>query len=76
MLSYDKLQFLRIIHNVTQADMAECLGVSTRYVGMVEHGDETMSEETYKKWLNVCYGKIKVDGRRNNGRKKAKVEES
>ena len=56
MLSGDKLKSLRIMYYKTQKDIADWCNVSTRYVGMVEHGEETLSEETYKAWLNGIYG--------------------
>ena len=56
MLSGDKLKFLRYTMGKTQKEVAEWCNVSTRYVGMVEHGEEILSEETYKAWLNCIYG--------------------
>ena len=55
MLSGDKLKFLRYTHEKTQQEVADWCNVSKRYVGMVEHGDEILSEETYKAWLNCIY---------------------
>ena len=56
MLSGDKLKFLRYTMGKTQKEVAEWCNVSTRYVGMVEHGEEILSEETYEAWLNCIYG--------------------
>ena len=56
MLSGDKLKFLRYTMGKTQKDIADWCNVSTRYVGMVEKGEEIPSEETYKAWLNCIYG--------------------
>ena len=56
MLSGDKLKSLRIMYHKTQKEVADWCNVSTRYVGMVEHGEEFLSEETYKAWLNCIYG--------------------
>lgn len=56
MLSGDKLKSLRIMYHKTQKDIADWCNVSSRYVGMVEHSEETLSEETYKAWLNCIYG--------------------
>lgn len=56
MLSGDKLKSLRIMHNKTQQQIADWCNVSKRFVGMVEHNEEFLSEETYKAWLNCIYG--------------------
>ena len=56
MLSGEKLKFLRYTMGKTQKEVAEWCNVSIRYIGMVEKGEETLSEETYKAWLNCIYG--------------------
>ena len=56
MLSGDKLKFLRYTMGKTQKEVAEWCNVSIRYIGMVEKGEEILSEETYKAWLNCIYG--------------------
>ena len=56
MLSGEQLKFLRVYNGVTQKKVAEWCNVSIRYIGMVEKGEETLSEETYKAWLNCIYG--------------------
>ena len=56
MLSGDKLKFLRYTIGKTQKEVAEWCNVSVRYIGMVEKGEEALSEETYKAWLNCIYG--------------------
>lgn len=58
MLSADKLKFLRISHNITQKYMAESIGKSTRWVGMIENGDEIPTHKVYVDWLNTCYGRL------------------
>ena len=55
MLSGDKLKFLRYTMGKTQKEIAEWCNVSVRYIGMVEKGEESLSEETYKAWLNCIY---------------------
>lgn len=55
MLSGDKLKFLRYTHQKTQSDIANWCNVSTRYVGMVESGEEVPSKQVYHAWLNCCY---------------------
>ena len=56
MLSGEKLQFLRVTHKITQKQMAEWCGVSTRFVGMVEHNDRQPSPEVYNSMLDCIYG--------------------
>ena len=55
MLSGDKLKFLRYTMGKTQQEVADWCNISKRYVGMVEKGEEILSEETYKAWLNCIY---------------------
>lgn len=55
MLSGDKLKFLRYTMGKTQKEVAEWCNISIRYVTMVENNEETLSEETYKAWLNCIY---------------------
>lgn len=59
MLSADKLRFLRIYHNISQIEMAECIGKSDRWVRKIESGDEIPTHQVYVDWLNACYGRIK-----------------
>ena len=56
MLSGDKLKHLRILNRKTQKQIADWCNVSTRYVSMVEHGEEQLSDETYRAWLNCING--------------------
>jgi transcriptional regulator with XRE-family HTH domain len=56
MLSGDRLKFLRYTHKKTQKEIADWCNVSTRYVGMVESGEEIPSQNVYHAWLNCCYG--------------------
>ena len=56
MLSGDKLKFLRYTMGKTQKEVAEWCNETVRYIGMVEKGEEVLSEETYKAWLNCIYG--------------------
>ena len=76
MLSGDKLKSLRIMYHKTQKEVAEWCNVSARYVGMVEHGEEFLSEETYNAWLNCIYdiGKpLPKEPRYNQTAKKKKL---
>lgn len=56
MLSGEQLKFLRIYNGKTQKQIAEWCNISSRYVGMVESNEERLSDETYKAWINCCYG--------------------
>lgn len=56
MLSGDKLKFLRYTNGKTQKQVADWCNVSTRYIKMLEKGEEVMSEETYRSFLNCIYG--------------------
>ena len=78
MLSGDKLKALRITNHKTQKQIAEWCNVSTRYVGMVEHCEEYLSEETYNAWLNCIYGigkSLPKEPRYNQTAKKKKLTE-
>ena len=68
MLSGEKLQFLRIIHQITQQQMAAWCGVSTRFIGMIEHNDRQPSPEVYNAMLNCIYnvGKPLKKNKSNN----------
>lgn len=68
MLSGEKLQFLRVTHGVTQRQMAEWCGVSTRFIGMIEHNDRQPSPEVYNAMINCIYnvGKPLKKNKTNN----------
>lgn len=68
MLSGKKLQYIRIRNNMTQVYIAKCIGVSERWIGMVENAGESPSQEVYDKWLLALYGGLKP--------KEEKVEKS
>lgn len=59
MLSNDKLRHLRIIKGLTQADIADICGVSTRFVKMIEANQAVPQPEVYDKWLQAIYGNLK-----------------
>ena len=68
MLSGEKLQFLRITHKITQRQMAEWCGVSTRFIGMIENNDRQPSPEVYNAMINCIYnvGKPLKKNKTNN----------
>lgn len=59
MLNGKKLQYLRHLKGYTQKYIADAIGVSERWIGKVENEGETLSEETYNKWLQALYGNLK-----------------
>ncbi|MDF2544247.1 MAG: Helix-turn-helix domain [Herbinix sp.] len=59
MLNGKKLQYLRRLNGYTQKYIADAIGVSERWIGKVENEGETLSEETYNKWLQALYGNLK-----------------
>lgn len=71
MLSGYKLQYLRRLRGLTQKHIAECIGVSERWIGKVENENCDIGEETYLKWIDTLNGKIKpvkkpkVDNKKN-----------
>ena len=76
MLSGEQLKFLRIYNGKTQKQIAEWCNVSSRYVGMVESNEERLSDETYKAWINCCYGigkPLSKEPRYNQTSKKKKL---
>ena len=73
MLSGRKLKFLRIYRGMTQKYLADCIGCSVRYVGMVENKNQNISEELYEKWVDALNGKL-VPKPKNKEKKKKKEE--
>ena len=74
MLSGRKLKFLRIYRGMTQKYLAECIGCSKRYVGMVENDNQNLSEEMYKKWIDALNGKLVPEPKNKENKKKKKEE--
>lgn len=78
MLSGEKLRDIRLLNHKTQKQVADWCNISIRYVGMVEHGEEFLSEETYKAWLDCIYGigkPLSKEPRCNQTAKKKKLAE-
>ncbi|WP_080742982.1 helix-turn-helix domain-containing protein [Clostridium novyi] len=55
MLSAEKLKFLRLLHNLTQQDVAEKMGCKRTYISMIENRKENYSEEWHDRYVNVIY---------------------
>ncbi len=59
MLNGKKLQYLRILKGFTQVYIADCIGVSERWVSKVECENCSISQEVYDKWILALYGGLK-----------------
>ena len=59
MLNGNKLQYLRRLKGYSQKYIADCIGVSERWIGKVENEGEKPSQECYDKWLLALYGGLK-----------------
>lgn len=55
MLSAEKLKYLRLIHNITQQQIADELGVSKNYISMVENRKHVYSAEQHDRIVNAIY---------------------
>jgi predicted transcriptional regulator len=71
MLNGKKLQYIRRLKGLSQVYIADCIGVSERWIGKVENEGSTPSQELYEKWLLALYGKIKPAKKETVTKKKA-----
>ncbi|MBX4271458.1 helix-turn-helix domain-containing protein [Clostridium estertheticum] len=55
MLDYRQLKHLRLLHNLSQADIAKELGISRNYISMVESHDRTYSKEWHDNYVKTIY---------------------
>ncbi|WP_053071440.1 helix-turn-helix domain-containing protein [Clostridium novyi] len=55
MLSNEKLRFLRLIHKLTQKDLAEKMGVSRNYISMIENNKEFPNEDWINRYVQEIY---------------------
>lgn len=76
MLCGKKLQFIRIRNNMTQEYIADCLGVSKRWIGMVENTSDYPSQEVYDKWILALYGGLKPVKKNTETAKKDTVKKT
>ena len=67
MLSPEKLKYLRLLHNLTQTDVAKEINATKNYLSMLENNKEPYSQEMHDKIVNAIY---KV----SEGKKKRKEE--
>lgn len=54
-LSYDMLQRMRIMNDISQNKLAKEIGCSRNYISMIENGKQTYTEEQCNKILNALY---------------------
>jgi transcriptional regulator with XRE-family HTH domain len=71
MLSGKKLQYIRVLKGLSQVYIADCIGVSERWIGKVENEGLAPSQEVYDKWLLALYGGLKPEKK-----EKVKTEKS
>lgn len=55
MLAGHKMQLIRIQHNLSQQELADAIGCSTKVIGNYENERANISEELYLKWINALY---------------------
>ncbi len=70
MLNGRQLQFQRIYRGMTQKYIADCIGVTSRWIGKVENENVGISQEVYDKWILALNGGLKP-----TKKKKEKVED-
>jgi len=56
MLSPEKLLLIRNLHNISQNELAERVGVKRNYISMMENRKQPISQELYDKWIKALYG--------------------
>lgn len=71
MLSGKKLQYIRVLKGLSQVYIADCIGVSERWIGKVENEGLAPSQDVYDKWLLALYGGLKPEKK-----EKVKTEKS
>lgn len=55
MLSPEKMKFLRQLHNLSQKDVGDYMGVSKNYISMIENRKHPYSKEQHDKYINAIY---------------------
>lgn len=55
MLSPEKMKFLRQLHNLSQKDIGDYMGVSKNYISMIENRKHPYSKEQHDKYINAIY---------------------
>ena len=54
-LSYEMLQRMRIMNDISQTKLAKEIGCTRNYISMIENGKQTYTEEQCNKILNALY---------------------
>lgn len=70
MLSPEKLKYLRQLHNLSQKEIGDELGISKNYICMIENRKHTFSKEQHDRYVAAVY---KVSAKKN--KQKENVEE-
>ncbi|WP_406542435.1 helix-turn-helix domain-containing protein [Clostridium ljungdahlii] len=55
MLSPERMKFLCQLHNLSQKDIGDYMGVSKNYISQIENRKHTFSHEQYEKYINAIY---------------------
>lgn len=65
MQNRERLQYMRVLYNLTQQNVATYIGSSKQYITMLESGQRPMSQSQFEKILNAIYflGEEKKKGR-------------
>lgn len=56
MLSPEKLLLIRNLHNISQSELADRVGVKRNYISMMENRKQPITQELYDKWIKALYG--------------------
>ncbi|MBW9169764.1 helix-turn-helix transcriptional regulator [Clostridium estertheticum] len=55
MLDYRQLKHLRLLHNLSQTDIAKELDISRNYISMIESHDRIYSQEWHDNYVKTIY---------------------
>ncbi|NME94596.1 helix-turn-helix transcriptional regulator [Clostridium cochlearium] len=55
MLSQEKMKFLRVLHNISQKELAKEIGCTRNHISMVENRKNVCTEEFYKNYIKAIY---------------------
>ncbi|WP_096634858.1 helix-turn-helix transcriptional regulator [Clostridium cochlearium] len=55
MLSQEKMKFLRVLHNISQKELAKEIGCTRNHISMVENRNNVCTEEFYNKYIKAIY---------------------
>ncbi|MCR1971665.1 helix-turn-helix transcriptional regulator [Clostridium cochlearium] len=55
MLSQEKMKFLRVLHNISQKELAKEIGCTRNHISMVENRNNVCTEDFYQKYIKAIY---------------------